>query len=180
MWKMRSGIGRLTLTGTIASVLLVACSEAVGPSSGETREISVLQFLVESAAQRESAGDPHISWDRPPGDGTTTAPSVIVSPDTVSVGEPFVVTVHSIGINSCWSADGQDVSEAGTAIDITPFDRFSGANACAEILSFLPHQVGIVVEQPGEWTIRAHGRRVRASDSSDPEPVVASRTFVAR
>ena len=168
------------LTVLLGAAIVAGCSDATGPDPS-LRKVGILQFLPMTAALEGAVSpDSAISWDRPPGDGTFTAPQTIVVPDTVAVGEAFSVIVYSIGINGCWGPDGQDDTVAVRIIEVTPYDLHSGADACTEILSFLPHEETFTVDQPGEWTIRARGRRVRGSDPDDSTPVVAERIIVAR
>lgn len=168
------------LTVLLGAAIVAGCSDATGPDPS-LRKVGILQFLPMTAALEGAVSpDSAVSWDRPPGDGTFTAPQTIVVPDTVAVGEAFSVIVYSIGINGCWGPDGQDDTVAVRIIEITPYDLHSGADACTEILSFLPHEETFTVDQPGEWTIRARGRRVRGSDPDDSTPVVAERIIVAR
>ena len=161
-----------------AAAIVTGCSDATGPDPS-LREVGILQL---GGATTESAASPDstVSWDRPPGDSTFTAPRTIEVSDTVVVGEAFSVIVYSIGINGCWGPDGQDDTVAGRIIEITPYDLHSGADACIEMMSFLPHEKTFTVDQPGEWTIRARGRRVRGGDTGNSTPVVAERIIVAR
>ncbi len=168
------------LTVLAAAAIATGCSDATGPDPS-LREVGILQLLP-IAATTENAASPDgtISWDRPPGDSIFTAPLTIEVRDTVVVGEAFSIIVSSIGINGCWAPDGQDDTVAGRIIEITPYDLHSGADACPEILSFLPHQRTFTVDQAGEWTIMARGRRVRGGDAGNSTPVVAERIIVAR
>lgn len=168
------------LTVLLGAAIAAGCSDATGPDPS-LREVGILQ-LVPMAATMEGATSPDsaISWDRPPGDSTYTAPQTIVVSDTVVVGEAFSVIVYSIGVNGCWGPDGQDDTVTGRVIEITPYDLHSGADACTEMLIFLPHEETFTVDQPGEWTIRARGRLVRAGDPDSSTPVVAERITIAR
>ena len=159
-----------------ASVTVSGCSTPTGPEPS-AREIGILQLLPAlGASEGSTQPDSTVTWDVPPGGDVYTAPTTIQVPDSVAVGEAFAIVVYSIGINGCWGPDGQDDEIANSTIEITPYDRHSGAEACTEILGYLPHEGTFVADQPGEWTIRVRGRRVRGSDLDGATPVVAERT----
>ena len=159
--------------------LLAGCSETTGPDGSE-RALGILQIessagpsLVASAPSSDA-----ITWSRPPDEGMTYPPSVIEAPDTVEVGQSFQVTVYTIGPNGCWSPDGVDLVESGRVIELTPWDRHSGADFCTLALAFLPHATSLTLDEPGEWTLRVTGRRVRGGGGSDDMVTAERKIFV--
>lgn len=87
------------------------------------------------------------------------AMGVITAPDTVTAGEPFQVTITTIGPNGCWRADGAEKAVQGNLATITPFDRVEG-EVCTQALVSLARSVEVRFDARGEATIRAYGRRV--------------------
>ena len=174
----------------ISPPLLVLCAAALActgspptSSSGERRAVGALQLEVGAGPRAAAAGtsDTAVHWSVPPGErGTATAPRPIVAPDTVSAGEPFEVTVHTIGENGCWRADGQELRVDGRTATIVPYDVHSGADVCTEVLGYLPHRATVTISTPGLAVIRVDGRRVRQGDRSWEIPVRAERTVVVR
>lgn len=164
----------LLLAGAAA---LAACSDGTGLDPA-ARDIGVLQ-IRSSGAESVMTNDSTVHWNVPPDDGTVTPARTIEVADTVSVGEPFTVVVHTLGMDACWRADGQEDVVIGRVIEITPYDRHSGDDACGEMIVHLAHEKDFTASEAGEWTIRARGRRVRADGSSAGTPVVAERVIVA-
>jgi hypothetical protein len=162
-----------------------ACDDSSTNPAGAQRVLGALQLeTAATAAARaaaEAGGDDPVKWSVPPGGhGTVTAPRPIEAPDSVRVGERFQVTVHTIGENACWRADGQDVRVEGSVATIVPWDAHSGAEMCAEVLGHLAHRVDVTFAAPGQATIRVNGRRVRQADRTWEQPVSAERTVVVR
>jgi len=170
------------LAAPAAALLLTACSGGLGPD-GSLRTIGILQIDDDAAAAALSAEpggiDGSVRWDVPPDDGIAFPPDVLDAPDTVAVGQTFGVTVRTIGPNGCWSADGLDVATTGRVVELTPWDLNSGAEACTMIFGYLDHQATLTLSEPGEWTLRARGRRVRGDGRSDGT-VTAERTVFVR
>ena len=130
---------RRVLTPAIAAVAIAglsACSQTTGPD-GSWRALGIIQ---------------------------PESNRVIDAPDTVVVDQAFQVTVETIGPNGCWSADGLDSTESGRVIELTPWDRHSGADFCTLALGFLPHPLGLALDEVGEWTIRVTGRQFGGAD----------------
>jgi hypothetical protein len=165
-----------------ALVLVTACSGGLGPD-GSLRTIGIFQIDDTAAAAALSAEpggiDGSVRWDVPPGDGIAFPPDVLEAPDTVAVGQTFGVTVRTIGPNGCWSADGLDVVTTGRVVELTPWDLNSGADVCTMIFGYLDHSTTLTLPEPGEWTLRARGRRVRGDGGSDGS-VTAERTVFVR
>lgn len=174
---MRRVLTPFTAAMTIAS--LVGCSETTGPDGSE-RALGILQIESDAgpSLQASAPSNDAITWSRPPDEGTTYPPSVIEAPDTVEVGQTFQVTVHTIGPNGCWSPDGLDVVESARVIELTPWDRNSGADFCTLVLGFLPHAANLTLDEPGEWTLRVTGRRVRGGGGLDDTVTAERKIFV--
>ncbi|MEX1258324.1 MAG: hypothetical protein WEG36_11965 [Gemmatimonadota bacterium] len=163
--------------------LLAACSDSTGPD-GTGRTLGILQLEATVAAtsgtpagEAEAGGEDPIRWSIPPRDFSRFPPEVIAAPRTAIVGERFEVTAYTVGPNGCWSADGMDVSESGRVIEITPWDRHSGGEACTMIFGYLGHPTTLTLDEVGEWTLRMRGRRVRGDGSLD-DSVTADRTVL--
>jgi hypothetical protein len=158
--------------------ILAACSDSTGPE-GEGRILGILQIEPEVVpyAATEVVVEGPIRWSVPPESYWTFPPEVIEAPRTAAVGEPFDVIAYTVGPNGCWSAAGLDVAESGRLIDLTPWDRHSGAEACTMIFGYLGHPTTLTLGEVGEWTIRVQGRRVRGDGSLD-DSVTAERTVL--
>lgn len=171
---------RMILLKVAAGVAVLAgCAEGTAPNA-LVRDIGILQ-LQATAAEGAASTDSTVVWDVPPDDGTFTPARTIEVPDTVAVGQPFTITVHTLGMDACWQADGHASATSGRVIEVTPFDRNAGFDrACGEMIVTLAHEGAFSVDEIGEWTIRARGRRVRSDDPGAVTPVVAERVIVAR
>ena len=171
----------LRLAAPTAALLLAACSSGLGPD-GSLRTVGILQIeglLPAATLQADPVLDGSIRWDVPPENGFAFPPEVLEAPDTVAVGQTFGVTVRTIGPNGCWSADGLDGTTSGRVVELTPWDLNSGADICTMIYGYLDHSTTLTLDEPGEWTLRARGRRVRGGGESDGS-VTAERTVFVR
>ena len=103
---------------------------------------------------------------------------VITAPDTVTAGQPFQVTITTVGPNGCWSAAGAELASQPSVATITPFDRVQG-EVCTQATVSLPRTVQVRFDVPGEATLRVYGRRVVDGNvSAATERVVERRIFV--
>ncbi len=172
---------KLRMTVLALPAFLLACGNGLGPD-GSGRTVGILQIddaAASAALSVEPGGtDGAVRWDVPPGDGTAFPPDVLEAPDTVAVGQTFGVAVRTIGPNGCWSADGLDVETAGRVVELTPWDLNSGADFCTMIFGYLGHESTLTLDQVGEWTLRARGRRVRGGEADGT--VTAERTVFMR
>lgn len=167
------------VTAMLAMSLLVACSDSLGLDASR-RALGIFQIENPTApTQQVGDTDPRIRWNLPPTSGVTFPVSVIEAPDTVLVGQSFEVTVNTIGPSGCWAEDGLDLAVNAPLIQLTAWDRHSGAEVCTTILRFLSHTATVSLGQPGEWTIRASGRRVRGEEEAE-FPLTAERTIHVR
>ena len=93
-------------------------------------------------------------------------PLILDAPDSVAVGQSFVVTVETYG-GGCISYEDTEVEFTGEGAEFWPFDRRSipGKNeACGEDLTFIPHEATLVFDTAGSKKIRIHGRRVSLNE----------------
>ena len=105
-----------------------SCDDPTGPE--EVRRLGVIDFY----------GDP----------------IGITVPDTVSVGENFLVSVKTYG-NGCVYEDATEVNTAGLSADITPYDRHRVGVNCPDLLREHDHTAVLSLQQPGTATISFHG-----------------------
>ena len=166
--------------GTLVLASVVACSESLGPD-GSRRALGILQLLGDEGpglVSITSTTDP-IVWSHAPGEGVIYPPSVIEAPDTVEVGQTFQVTVNTVGPSGCWFADGLDVVQSQRVIELTAWDRHSGADFCTLALVYLPHTASLTLDEPGEWILEATGRRT-GGEREPGESVTAERRIFVR
>jgi hypothetical protein len=186
----RHYLSRRTALATAAcTAVLAACGETMSPGGLiATREIGVLQLQVSGAPESslgagggaDDGATGTVTWSVAPGPGTVTAPRVIEVADTVEVGQPVAITVHTVLPNGCWSGDGEDVRQTGLTVEITPRDMRSGADACAEIFGYAAHGARATFAERGTATIRVTGRRIRQGSTTLTDTVTAERTVVVR
>lgn len=163
----------------VSMALLAGCSEVTGPEGW--RQPGVLLIAGWSGIAPVSAGTGgEVTWSAAPGDTDIAPPQVIGAPDTVSAGQAFEVVTHTVGPSGCWRADGQSVETDGRTVVLKPYDAHSGAEVCTMVLGFLPHRSTVVLIEPGEWTLKVEGRRLRIGDDVWEEPIWAARTVVVR
>lgn len=112
------------------------------PDPSQVRHVGIVEW---SASNAQYFADP--------------AMGVITAPDTVTAGQPFQVTITTVGASGCWRAAGAEKAVQGSLATITPFDRVEDG-FCTGALVSLPRAVELRFDVPGEATIRAYGRRV--------------------
>ena len=160
----------------IVGLVLAACGDPTGIEPAA--RAGVLQ-LVGSGGYGGVSGDPELRWTAPASSDVFIPGDVLVVPDTVTAGEPFTVTVRTIGLNGCWAPAGQEVRWEEHTVELRPRDAHSGARVCTEILQLLTHTSELSIPEPGEWVVRVRGRRVRASGTGE-EPVAVEKTIVVQ
>lgn len=173
--------GRKVWSALLAFGLVTGCGvETAGPAG--LRMAGVLAVSGWTGTLPTGAGDgiAELRWDRQPGSADLSAPQILVAPDTVQAGRAFEVTTNTVGMNGCWRAGGQNVQIEDRTVLIAPYDAHSGAEVCTEILLFLSHRSTLVLEEPGTWTLRVSGRRVRLGDDVRYEPITAEKTIVVQ
>ena len=168
----------------IAAGSLAGCQQPTEPAR-QPGSAAVLQLEGFSGAAVAPERDTTVKWTVTPREDDVVA--ALIAPDTVGVGQPFEVTVRTIGQGGCWSAAGEEVvvkpsgggSLAGT-VEITPLDVHSGEEVCTRILAFLPHTRTLTLPSVGRWVIRVNGVRTRYGTEEVVTPVAAEKTIVVR
>ena len=151
---------------------------------GGSRHVGVLQFRGgASFASDDSTGTAPpgpVTWAPLPTPGTITPLQTIELPDTVQVGQPVQVIVRTILPDGCWRTDGQDVSQTGNLVQVTPQDANSDAAICTQIFGYGAHTFSVTFATAGTGTIRVIGRRLVQGGQVTNDPVTAERTVVVR
>jgi hypothetical protein len=167
-----------------AALTLVACVlDGGGTGPAPLRSVGALQLeLSPAVTERANTGGGGVSRWLPPldGFGLHLPTQVVVAPDTVTAGMPFDMTVNTVALDGCWSADGGELAVSGSVATATPYDRRATARVCTMVLGTLAHHFSVSFDTPGEALIRVPGRRVREGDARYDEPVTAERTVVVR
>lgn len=154
-------IGKLC-AATLLTLSAAACSEALGPKADAgLRNLGIVEWQGQGEPKVGNPGHTPGEWTSEP----------ITAPATVQAGVPFEVIVRTIAPNGCWSAGDTTVEYAPGEVRITPYDVHSGAEACTELLGYLPHRVQVKVDAPGEVKLRVQGRRV-VNGAVQEDPVV--------
>lgn len=163
----------------LTALLVAGCSEPLAPLRGITRP-GVLQLVEYAGTLSVGADNESVRWSvMPEGDVLVPSP-VLVAPDTVDAGMPFDVTVTTIGPSGCWAARAEHVQVNDGVVELIPTDIHSGAQACTEILLYLEHRSTLTLDEPGDWTLRVIGRRIRQGDAAWEEPVAVEKAIVVR
>ncbi|HEX2168252.1 MAG TPA: hypothetical protein VHG09_13545, partial [Longimicrobiales bacterium] len=154
-------------------------SDPSGP--GPYRQLGVLMISGWSGTRPVDLdnGD-GLEWNRTRSSADYTAPDVLVAPDTVGAGQAFEIRTNTVGWNGCWRSDGQTVATVGRVVVIRPYDSHSGSEVCTDVLLLLAHSSTLVLDEPGEWTLRVDGRQLRMGDDVSEQPISAERTIVVR
>lgn len=160
--------------------LLASCTGEVSGPEGWTRPGVLMVSGWTGSVHWDPGPDSGLVWESQPGPDDLTAEEVLVAPDTVEVGEAFQVVTYTIGPSGCWRSDGQTVSTNGRIVVLQPRDSHSGSEICTGALVFLAHASTLVLTEPGEWTLRVDGRRLRLTEPQWDEPVSATRTIIVR
>lgn len=145
----------------VLSLAAIACGDATGPNAVSR---GILRFEVAEVADTEGPS------------GVTEGS--IEAPDRVQVGETFIATVTTIGLNGCWRPVDEEVSMEGLAAEIVPFDTDARDEdlACTTALASLEHSVELSFDQPGEAVLTVQGRRVIGKTQDESEPLTLETT----
>ena len=170
-WKPAVAAGLLCLLGGCAA-------ELAGPGVREPGVLVISGWTGNLPVDLED-GD-GLRWDRAYASGDYTAPGLVMAPDTVDAGVAFQVSTQTVGPSGCWRPDGQTVATLGRVVVIRPYDSHSGSELCTDALLFLPRASTVVLNEPGEWTLRVTGRRLRMGDLVWDEPISAERPIFVR
>ena len=85
-------------------------------------------------------------------------------PADIVAGEPFTVTITTLGSSSCTRADGAVLNLSSSLAVITPYDRVApDGTGCTRDLRAFPRDVSVTLSRAGQATIRIVARD---SDSS--------------
>ena len=126
--------------------------------------LPVLGILLLSCSQPEPvtmSHPPRDSWVRIVGVIAPDLPGypALASPDTVSVGTTFSITVTTFGGSGCIRPDRSDVQVNGSIVDIVARDSiWGGPEPCLPDWHPYPRAVDISLSSSGQYLIRLHGR----------------------
>jgi len=82
---------------------------------------------------------------------------VVVAPATVQAGEPFQVTVRTLGFSGCWVEARTTVTSEPGAATVRVYDRTVG-EVCTAALKTIDHTAGLRFDAPGTARIVVEGR----------------------
>ena len=157
----------------LAALGVAGCAEGVGPGGpgAARRSLAIVEWQGPGQPSDPHAGKPGYT----PGEWTSEP---ITAPQSVQAGAEFSVIVRTVGPNGCWRAGDTPVEYAAGEVRITPYDVHSGAQACTELLGYLPHPVKLRLDTPGEVVLRVQGRRVVNGTVQDDPTVITHRIVV--
>lgn len=157
------------LAAALVALGAAGCAEAVTPApDGGLRSLGIVEWQGPGQPTAGNAGHTPGEWTSEP----------ITAPATARVGVPFEVIVRTIGPNGCWRAGDTTVEHAAGEVRITAYDVHSGAQACPELLGYLPHRVQVTLDAPGEVILRAQGRRMLDGRVEEDPMVITHRVLV--
>lgn len=84
----------------------------------------------------------------------------VVAPSVVTAGQPFQVTITTLGYDGCWRSDGEDVTRNAAQAVIRPYDKVQG-EACTAALREISHVVELRFDTRGTAKIVVQGRNDR-------------------
>lgn len=180
MTTQAAGRIRSSFMVVLAAGFLVATCTDPAEIGGDSRHLGILQLEGSSNPSGASNGDNAVHWDPTPSAGDITPDPVLVAPDTIAAGQPFNVTVHTIGESGCWGADGMKLSPFGRTVELKPYDVHSGHEVCTAVILNLEHGTSLTLDEPGEWLLRVSGRKARRGDESWEIPVKVEKTIVVQ
>jgi hypothetical protein len=171
--------------GAAAAVVACGAGDLTSASARRARELGVLQVESSTLASNGSGNstDGTVEWipNFAPGSiPLLIPPQAIEAPDTVQARKPFTVTVYTIGMDGCWSADGGDLAQSGDTIIYDPYDVHSGAPVCTLMIRSrgLEHSFAASFTNVGTGVLRVNGRRVRETDRRFELRVMAERKVI--
>lgn len=103
------------------------------------------------------------------------------TPSTVTVGNPFPITVNTFGSSSRVHQDGASVSVVGLIAEITPYDRIprlGSQTPCTTDFGAHPRTLTLQFAVAGQATLRVIGRSVGATGSEVTDTVEATTSVV--
>ncbi len=81
----------------------------------------------------------------------------IVTPDTVTAGQPFQVSFRTVGADGCWGRERTEVAVSGMTASITPYDRILTDGGCAPEPVSIDHAASVTLTTPGDGLLRFVG-----------------------
>jgi hypothetical protein len=85
-------------------------------------------------------------------------PIVVEVPDTVQRGQPFAIRVRTYG-GGCVSQGPTEFEVRDLDAEVTPYDDYSGASVCTDILRLFSHGATLRFDRVGTATIKVRGAR---------------------
>jgi hypothetical protein len=120
-----------------------------------------------AAACSSPTGDD--DWQRVVGtiDPLLSSVQLVFIPEGITAGQPFTVTVTTVGSSSCTRAAGADLAVSGGSATITPYDEIrTGSDlACTDDLRPFPRDITLTLPSAGTAEIRIHGRDFRSDET---------------
>jgi hypothetical protein len=116
---------------------------------------------VVAACAAPGTTDTSADWERRIGvvEPALSSIQMLKLPPEVRVGEPFTVTVRTLGSSSCTRAAGMDVASEGLSVELTPYDEYArNPAACTDDLHAFEHTARVTVAVAGQARVRLHAR----------------------
>lgn len=104
-------------------------------------------------------------------DGRQTDASFIDMPSVARPGQPFTVTVTTIG-GGCTKPSSTEVLTTDADATVTPYDRYAAADVpCTRDLSWIAHTATLHFDVPGTRTVRIQVRNNAADVVTFERPI---------
>ena len=154
--------------------MLQSRDELLPHSFGMRPTTLVLALILAAACSRPTESE----WRRDMGTigiyQFNSTPGVLVTPDTVRMGQSFQATVTTFGSSSCTRPDESEVIPMGALVEIIPFDLRLGGT-CTDDLQRFPRQVTVMLPFPGRGVVRVRGRSLFGGTEVTERAVVVVR-----
>ena len=111
--------------------------------------------------------------------GVGSSARVLVAPDTVAVGVPFVVSVTTFGSVSCTRPSATLASIGPAFADLSMWDLQRGDCTTDDVTAF-PRDISLKFSGVGVATIRVRGRALVRTASGQDSVVVIEKSVVVR
>ncbi len=103
-------------------------------------------------------------------------PDVISAPDEVQAGVALEATITTVGLSTCWRADGADTQVSGNLAVVVPYDLSpKSEDICGDAIVHLPRTVKLTFA-----TLRVNGRKVAGRDTSAASSTVVEKQILVR
>src|SRR5450759_2698018 len=83
----------------------------------------------------------------------------VSAPDTITHGVSFDVSFSTFAGGCTRSIAHDDVTMAGSAVEIRPYDRYSGGDTCTSDMIFLNSVLPVRLDTPGSYLIHVIGEQ---------------------